>query len=139
MLCGATKIISLQTLYLLSRSMEKQKQMSFGSSKLVPNIQELAKEPMTKLPPKYIRSDQEAPMILNPMESSMVPVIDMQKLLSEEDMELELNRLHLACIEWGFFQVLKNCAKCILHRRNDVLRDGDMQFFANFYHFSITP
>ncbi|PQP96222.1 protein SRG1-like [Prunus yedoensis var. nudiflora] len=39
-----------------------------------------------------------------------IPFIDMQKLLSQEstDSESELAKLHFACKEWGFFQLVNH-------------------------------
>nr|KJB64629.1 hypothetical protein B456_010G058400 [Gossypium raimondii] len=50
-----------------------------GSSLLVPNVQELAKNPLKEVPPRY-------------------------KLSSKE----ELEQLHYACKEWGFFQLINH-------------------------------
>ncbi|KAG4978083.1 hypothetical protein AAZX31_13G246700 [Glycine max] len=35
-----------------------------------------------------------------------IPVIDMQRLLSVESGSSELDKLHPACREWGFFQLI---------------------------------
>lgn len=77
-----------------------------GSSLPVPCVQELAKEPTTRVPHRYVRPDQE-PSIISDMASPLlqVPVIDMSKLLAEQFMQAELKKLHLACKQWGFFQV----------------------------------
>nr|KYP57143.1 Protein SRG1 [Cajanus cajan] len=37
-----------------------------------------------------------------------IPVIDMQNLLSHESGSSELDKLHLACKEWGFFQLINH-------------------------------
>ncbi|KAK0580122.1 hypothetical protein LWI29_036701 [Acer saccharum] len=73
----------------------------------VPFVQELAKKPLINIPPRYVRPDQDpAPLpSLNSSSSSQIPVIDMQKLLSHDSMDSELQKLHQACKEWGFFQV----------------------------------
>ncbi|KAK4857880.1 hypothetical protein QYF36_007580 [Acer negundo] len=72
----------------------------------VPFVQELAKKPLINIPPRYVRPDQDpAPLLsLNSSSSSQIPVIDMQKLLSHDFMDSELQKLHHACKEWGFFQ-----------------------------------
>ena len=78
-----------------------------GSSLLVPSVQELVKEPITKVPPRYVRLDQDPPIISRPLSSlPEVPVIDMARLSSENSADHELEKLHLACKDWGFFQVL---------------------------------
>ncbi|KAL5716453.1 hypothetical protein ACHQM5_018141 [Ranunculus cassubicifolius] len=80
--------------------------MSSFSSLLVPSVQQLAKKSMVTPPSRYIRSDLEAPIISSITSIGEVPVIDMQKLLEEDDAGVELERLHLACKEWGFFQLV---------------------------------
>lgn len=55
----------------------------FGGSLLVPCVQELAKKPMTVVPSRYIRLQQEAAIISDDILISKIPVIDMQNLLSE--------------------------------------------------------
>ncbi|KAK8602107.1 hypothetical protein V6N13_058240 [Hibiscus sabdariffa] len=75
-----------------------------GSSLLVPSVQELAKEPLAKLPPRYVRTDEDSPVVSHTNLSPHVPVIDMQKLSSHE----ERDRLHHACKEWGFFQLINH-------------------------------
>ncbi|KAJ6298249.1 hypothetical protein OIU76_019402 [Salix suchowensis] len=81
------------------------KATSLGSSLLVPCVQELAKDPLVAVPPRYIRYDQEHPIIASHDPVPEVPVIDMQRLLDQETMDSELGHLHLACKTWGFFQV----------------------------------
>lgn len=79
--------------------------VSFGRSRIVPSVQELAKEPNEKIPPRYVRDDQESPMISDANSFSIIPVIDLHNLLAGKFMDSELEKLHLACKEWGFFQV----------------------------------
>jgi hypothetical protein len=77
------------------------------TSILVPSVQELAKEPLTQVPDRYVLPDQETVVLSNNTSLPQVPVIDFSKLLSE-DLNLknhELEKLHCACKEWGFFQV----------------------------------
>lgn len=82
-----------------------------GSSLPVPCVQELAKQPLTTVPQRYARPDQD-PSFISEMATSLpvpqVPVIDMNKLLSDETMPAELQKFHLACGQWGFFQVRIN-------------------------------
>ncbi|KAF5944771.1 hypothetical protein HYC85_018848 [Camellia sinensis] len=77
-----------------------------GSSLLVPSVQELAKESLTTVPPRYVHHDHQ-----NHPNSSYgarcpddVPIIDMDKLISRDHMDLELKKLNYASKEWGFFQ-----------------------------------
>ncbi|MCL7050297.1 hypothetical protein MKW94_014420 [Papaver nudicaule] len=89
--------------------METPKMTELGGSLSVPCVQELAKQSLAEVPARYIRTDQEGLTSLSGMSmiDQTVPVIDLQKLLSPEliTSELELERLHSACKEWGFFQV----------------------------------
>lgn len=86
---------------------------SVGGSLLVPSVQEMVKQPVTTVPERYRRLDQVPPASYHhkSLAMSMIPTIDMQKLLVEESSEaghddgLELCRLHSACKDWGFFQV----------------------------------
>ncbi|KAI6705615.1 hypothetical protein NL676_008577 [Syzygium grande] len=79
-----------------------------GSCLLVPSVLELAKEAITEVPPRYVRTDQDHLFIHDDHGASLlrVPVIDLNKLLSSNDdsMESELEKLHVACGDWGFFQ-----------------------------------
>ncbi|KAI3951045.1 hypothetical protein MKW92_048768 [Papaver armeniacum] len=91
--------------------METQKQENFGASLLVPNVQELAKQSPEQVPDRYIRSDQDSVTnISGPSMTDQIPVIDLQSLLSPDPIigEFELERLHSACKEWGFFQVVNH-------------------------------
>ncbi|GLU14726.1 hypothetical protein SLE2022_312790 [Rubroshorea leprosula] len=75
----------------------------------VPCVQELAKEPLTTIPPRYIRPDlQQQPILSDDGLVLEIPIIDMQSLLSEESMEAELTKLDFACREWGFFQLVNH-------------------------------
>ncbi|MCL7039597.1 hypothetical protein MKW94_025127 [Papaver nudicaule] len=89
--------------------METPKQMNLGGFVQVPSVQELAKQKLTEIPARYIRTDQEPLTNLSGASKTeaTVPVIDLQNLLSA-DPELELERLHSACKEWGFFQVVNH-------------------------------
>ncbi|KAE8726236.1 Thebaine 6-O-demethylase [Hibiscus syriacus] len=75
-----------------------------GGPLLAPSVQELAKEPLPKLPPRFVRTDEDPPFVSHTNLSAQVPVIDMQKLSSQE----ERDRLHRACKGWGFFQLINH-------------------------------
>ncbi|KAK8602104.1 hypothetical protein V6N13_058243 [Hibiscus sabdariffa] len=75
-----------------------------GGSLLVPCVQELAKNPLKQIPPRYVRTDEDSPIVSHTNLSLQVPVLDMQKLLSEQ----ELEKLNHACKEWGFFQLINH-------------------------------
>ncbi|KAE9595704.1 putative thebaine 6-O-demethylase [Lupinus albus] len=77
-----------------------------GSSLLVPSVKELIKQPITKVPTQYIHPNQDPVVVSCTTSLSEIPVIDLSKLLSEDESELE--KLHHACKEWGFFQVINH-------------------------------
>ncbi|KAK2437837.1 protein SRG1 [Trifolium repens] len=80
------------------------------TSILVPSVQELAKEPLTQVPDRYVLPDQKTVVLSNNTSLPQIPVIDFSKLLSQ-DLNLknhELEKLHCACKEWGFFQLVNH-------------------------------
>ncbi|KAH9723503.1 protein SRG1 [Citrus sinensis] len=77
-------------------------------SLLVPCVQELVKNPALVVPDRYIRPDQDSPLISDDTLISQIPVIDMQSLLSGESMDSELAKLDFVCKEWGFFQLVNH-------------------------------
>ena len=79
-----------------------------GSSLVEPSILELANnQPLITVPPRYVRAEIDHPLIRNDDSSTQqLPVIDMHRLLSGDDSELE--KLEHACKDWGFFQVHNN-------------------------------
>ncbi|GLT50583.1 hypothetical protein SLA2020_240610 [Shorea laevis] len=85
--------------------------VNFGKSIIVPSVQELAKQPITKIPSRYVRPDQSPPPITGDLPSPpvpSVPVIDLHKLVNPDSVSSELDSLHSACKEWGFFQVINH-------------------------------
>ncbi|XP_015167938.1 protein SRG1-like [Solanum tuberosum] len=82
-----------------------QAKMNFGKSLLVPSVQELAKQHLTNIPDRYLHPEQESPVIST---GASVPVIDIQKLISGDAMDSELQKLHSACQQWGFLQVINH-------------------------------
>ncbi|PNY02670.1 protein SRG1-like, partial [Trifolium pratense] len=75
---------------------------NFGTSILVPSVQELAKQPIIEVPERYLQPNQDPVVVSNTTSLQQVPVIDLSKLLSEDATELE--KFDHACKEWGFFQ-----------------------------------
>ncbi|XP_027362712.1 protein SRG1-like [Abrus precatorius] len=79
-----------------------------GASFVVSSVKEVAKEALTKVPERYVRSD----IAINPPISSnslpLLPVIDLNELLCEDVKGSELEKLDLACKEWGFFQLINH-------------------------------
>ncbi|PWA35844.1 codeine O-demethylase [Artemisia annua] len=127
---------------------------SLGGSLSVPCVQELAKESLVEAPPRYVRPDQD-PIFASVLSATQteVPVIDMQRLLSEESANSELERLHIACKDWGFFQMINHGVSCSLlekvkeeiqeffnlpmAEKNKFLQEaGDLEGFGQAYVFS---
>ncbi|KZV31475.1 hypothetical protein F511_28361 [Dorcoceras hygrometricum] len=77
-----------------------------GGSLTVPYVQELVKETSTTVPKRYIRFDENDSISCDVSFSSEIPVIDMHKF--DEDAMEELGKLHAACQEWGFFQLINH-------------------------------
>lgn len=83
---------------------------TLGKSVAVPCVQELAKESPATVPTRYLRLDQDPPIKNNTEVASLpqIPVIDMRRLVSEEQMDLEMDKMDHACKEWGFFQLINH-------------------------------
>ncbi|KAK8622600.1 hypothetical protein V6N13_117509 [Hibiscus sabdariffa] len=79
-----------------------------GSSLLVPSVQELAKQPLSTIPSRYLRPEIERDAVPVGGPTLEIPVIDMQRLVSEESMGPEIDKLDFACKEWGFFQLVNH-------------------------------
>ncbi|KAI4313622.1 hypothetical protein L6164_026585 [Bauhinia variegata] len=77
-------------------------------TKLIPSLKELAKKKFSTVPDQYVCSDQDPPIQSNTTSLPQVPVIDLSKLLSEDANGPELEKLDLACKEWGFFQLINH-------------------------------
>lgn len=78
--------------------------VNFGRSIIVRSVQELTNETIINVPPRYVRTDQGPPSVTADTWLPPVPLIDLQKLVDDVHAD-ELERLHSACREWGFFQV----------------------------------
>ncbi|KAJ7968837.1 2-oxoglutarate (2OG) and Fe(II)-dependent oxygenase superfamily protein [Quillaja saponaria] len=102
------------------------KSSKLGTSLLVPSVQELAKEPLTTIPPRYVRLDQDPPILSNTISLPEAPVIDLSKLSSEAFKDLELENLHHACKEWGFFQLINHGVSSSLVEK---VKTGIQDFF----------
>ncbi|XP_045801078.1 protein SRG1-like [Trifolium pratense] len=81
-----------------------------GISLLVPSVQEIAKDDkISSVPLRYIQPHKLEDPVLSEVDSILeIPVIDMDKLISKEFGSSELVKLHLACKDWGFFQVVNH-------------------------------
>ncbi|KAL8090936.1 oxoglutarate-dependent flavonoid 7-O-demethylase 1-like [Apium graveolens] len=105
--------------------MEVAKGTVLGRSLQVPSVYELAKEKISAVPSRYVRSDQE-PIFSSSNPELEVPVIDMDILLDGDVMDTELNKLHHACKDWGFFQLIN-------HGVSDSLLDQVKTEVAEFF------
>ena len=77
-----------------------------GKSIIVPSVSELVKESITKVRPRYVYHEQDPPTAADgEIWLQAIPVIDLHGLLHGDSMDSELERLHAACKDWGFFQV----------------------------------
>nr|XP_043611142.1 protein SRG1-like [Erigeron canadensis] len=91
---------------------QKEAVVNFGKSLIVPSVQQLAKQPISKIPPRYVRQlDHHHEDHALTTTISSVPVIDLQNLFANTSSDIssdELNKLHAASKEWGFFQVINH-------------------------------
>ncbi|XP_020222833.1 protein SRG1 [Cajanus cajan] len=78
------------------------------ASLTVPFVQEIAKEALTSVPERYVRPYHERPILSTTTPLPQIPVIDLSKLLSQDLKGPELEMLHCACKEWGFFQLINH-------------------------------
>ncbi|KAK8520760.1 hypothetical protein V6N13_076895 [Hibiscus sabdariffa] len=69
----------------------------------VENVQALASKNLDNIPSRYIRPEIESDVV-SADESLQIPVIDVSKL----DHEDEQKKLHFACKDWGFFQIINH-------------------------------
>ncbi|KAL3739738.1 hypothetical protein ACJRO7_021069 [Eucalyptus globulus] len=80
-----------------------------GRSLLVPCVQDILKANPTMVPKRYICDNQEHPVIMDACSGlPQVPVIDLGRLVSEDSAKPELEKLHQACKDWGFFQLINH-------------------------------
>ena len=73
----------------------------FGGSLPVANVQALASDNSGDIPIRYLRAELQSEEVLVD-ESPHIPIIDMRKLMVDDN---EMEKLHFACKDWGFFQV----------------------------------
>ncbi|KAH7675110.1 (S)-norcoclaurine synthase protein [Dioscorea alata] len=80
---------------------------SWGTSLPVECVQEIVRKDPSNVPEKYIHDFDytQTDVVLTHL-SSDIPVIDLS-LLSNGD-EIELQKLDLACRDWGFFQIINH-------------------------------
>ncbi|KAM7251863.1 hypothetical protein ACFE04_023746 [Oxalis oulophora] len=85
---------------------QKKVPVKYGTSLLVPCVQELAKQSISSIPPRYVRPEKESTSIIS--DETQIPVIDMGNLISEHLRDSEIDKLHSACKDWGFFQLVNH-------------------------------
>ncbi|KAK7319166.1 hypothetical protein RJT34_03884 [Clitoria ternatea] len=92
----------------------------------VPSVQEIAKEGLKSVPERYVRPQHERPILSSTTPLPEIPVIDFSKFLSQHLKGPELNKLHYACKQWGFFQVINHGVSSALVER---VKRGALDFF----------
>ncbi|KAK9145147.1 hypothetical protein Sjap_005050 [Stephania japonica] len=81
--------------------------MTMFGSLPVPNVQDLANKELKEVPDRYVRREAESEHVAFEM-SDHIPVIDLQKLLHHDPCisSHEMAKFHMACKDWGFFQLI---------------------------------
>ncbi|KAI3681981.1 hypothetical protein L2E82_50291 [Cichorium intybus] len=81
----------------------------YGGSIPVDNVQALASKDLKDIPIRYIRPEIESEEVLTD-QSLQIPVIDISKLTvaGQPGYNDELAKLHVACKNWGFFQLINH-------------------------------
>ncbi|XP_071710586.1 protein SRG1-like [Rutidosis leptorrhynchoides] len=93
---------------------QKEEKVNFRRSLIVPSVQQLAnQQSITKIPDRYVQKldhhDSSVVSSDNPLTIPSVPVIDLHNLTANTSTySSELNKLHMASKEWGFFQVINH-------------------------------
>ncbi|XP_047320992.1 protein SRG1-like [Impatiens glandulifera] len=80
--------------------------LGYGSSLAVPSVQEIVRNEPMNVPERYVRETKERPLISSqilPL-SARIPIINLSRLANGDDHERL--KLHIACKEWGFFQLI---------------------------------
>lgn len=96
------------------------------TSLTVPFVQEIAKEALKSVPERYVRPHDERPILSNITPLPEIPVVDLSKLLSQDHKGNELEKLHRACKEWGFFQLINHGVSTSLLEN---VKTGTQEFF----------
>ncbi|GKV04218.1 hypothetical protein SLEP1_g16410 [Rubroshorea leprosula] len=113
------------------------KAMNLGNSLFVPCVQELAKESLATILPRYIRSDQQQPVVSDTGLVLEIPLTNMQSLLSDGSMEAETEEaLELYSLK------LKNLAMAIFKKMEKALdmETREMEeFFGKNKVIGLTP
>ncbi|KAF2534702.1 hypothetical protein F2Q70_00033041 [Brassica cretica] len=83
---------------------------TYYNSIIVPSVQEMAKGKMIKkVPQRYVRSGLDKAEITDECgPRTKIPIIDLNRLCSSTYTASEIDKLDLACKEWGFFQLVNH-------------------------------
>ncbi|CAL9208102.1 unnamed protein product [Musa hybrid cultivar] len=89
--------------------MAKTRFQLLGTSIDAPNVQALAASIANPadVPPRYVRPEAKADPIVSDGDSEL-PVIDFSRLLHRRFSREESAKLHHACADWGFFQLINH-------------------------------
>ncbi|KAJ3680651.1 hypothetical protein LUZ60_016929 [Juncus effusus] len=82
-----------------------------GNSMRVRNVQALSAKPSeltAEILESYIRPEMDDDCMVLGENTEAVPVIDMGRLMDEEFVEEEMDKLKVACEDWGFFQFVNH-------------------------------
>ncbi|KAL0913950.1 hypothetical protein M5K25_017445 [Dendrobium thyrsiflorum] len=82
----------------------------FGGSLKVANVQALAEKLSLEIPDRYVRPERKEEIFAGDDEISgeSIPSIDFSNLFDSEYSEEEAAKLHSACEDWGFFQLVNH-------------------------------
>ncbi|RDY00352.1 putative 2-oxoglutarate/Fe(II)-dependent dioxygenase, partial [Mucuna pruriens] len=92
-------------------------------------VQEMAKEALTSVPERYVRPHHERPILSTATPLPQIPVVDLTKLLSQHLKGPELDNLHNACKDWGFFQALQLINHGVSTSLLENVKIGAQEFF----------
>ncbi|CBI33969.3 hypothetical protein VitviT2T_002354 [Vitis vinifera] len=84
----------------------------FGGSLPVANVQALASDNSGDIPIRDLRAELQSEEVLVD-ESPHIPIIDMRKLMVDDD---EMEKLHFACKDWGFFQLINHGVEEVIEK-----------------------
>ncbi|XP_058104212.1 S-norcoclaurine synthase 1-like [Magnolia sinica] len=79
----------------------------YGGSLPVRNVQDLAAKISDEIPQRYIRPEIQVDSVSYD-ERLEIPVVDLSRLFDQQFSQLEMAKLHQACQEWGFFQLINH-------------------------------
>ncbi|CAK7357434.1 unnamed protein product [Dovyalis caffra] len=102
------------------------------------SVQELIKEPIISVPQQYVHLDQQKPTFsacTDPLPT--LPTVDLNLLVSLDTTNLELEKLHSTCKEWGFFQSKRLFIQLVNHGVSSSLMDKLKHEIEEFYNLPL--